>query len=49
MTTGYSVEDAESLKLAHEVEDLAKDLVDGISQKRTRDRREKRPTKRSDA
>lgn len=47
MTTGYSAEDAEALKLAHEVEDLARDLVDAMSQKRRKDT--KRPSKRTDA
>lgn len=49
MTTGYSPQDAEALRLAQEVEELARDLVDGMSQKRTRDRREPRTSKRSDA
>ncbi len=49
MTTGYSPQDAEALKLAQEVEDLARDLVDGMSKKRTRDHREAGPSKRSDA
>jgi hypothetical protein len=49
MTTGYSPHDLEALRLAQEVEELARDLADGMSQKRTKDRREARPLKRPDA
>lgn len=49
MTTGYSIHDAEAFRLAQEVQDLAHDLVDGMSQKRTRKRGEGKPPRRKDA
>ncbi|MBK5293395.1 MAG: hypothetical protein JJE04_17190 [Acidobacteriia bacterium] len=39
MTTGYTARDVEALQLAREIEDLARDLFEGMSQKRARDPR----------
>jgi hypothetical protein len=45
LTTGYGASDADSLKLAEDVESLAHDLVDAMSAKKLRDRREARKPK----
>ncbi len=45
LTTGYAAGDADSLKLAEDVESLAHDLVDAMSAKKQRDRREARKPK----
>jgi hypothetical protein len=45
LTTGFVAGDADSLKLAEDVESLAHDLVDAMSTKRVRDRREARKPK----
>ncbi len=49
VTTGYSVEDAEALRLAADVEKLSCDLLDAMNQKRIRDRKEARQSKRGNA
>jgi hypothetical protein len=49
LTTGYSLGDVEALRLAEDVEKLSQDLVDGMNQKRLRERKEGRQMKRSDA
>lgn len=45
LTTGYGGGDADSLKLAEDIESLAHDLVDAMSAKKLRDRREARKPK----
>lgn len=49
LTTGYSVDDVEALKLAEDVEKLSQDLVDGMNQKRIRERKDARQLKRGNA
>ena len=49
LTTGYSVDDVEALRLAEDVEKLSQDLVDGMNQKRIRERKDARQLKRGDA
>lgn len=45
LTTGYGAEDADAFRLAEDVESLAHDLVDAMTAKKQRDRREARKTK----
>jgi len=40
LTTGYETSDLEILRLAQDIEELARDLVDAMQQRRTRDRRQ---------
>lgn len=40
LTTGYDTSDLEIVKLAQDIEELARDLVDAMQQRRTRDRRQ---------
>ena len=40
LTTGYETGDLETLKLAQDIEDLARDLVDTMQQRRSKDRRQ---------
>jgi hypothetical protein len=49
LTTGFVAEDVESVKLAMDIESLARDLVDSMSQKRSRNIREAKQIKRSNA
>lgn len=49
LTTGYSVDDVEALRLGEDVERLSQDLVDGMNQKRNRERKDARQSKRGDA
>jgi hypothetical protein len=49
VTTGYSTDDPDSLKVASDVESLAHDLVEAMMQKRTRANRESRQVKRGNA
>lgn len=45
LTTGFGAEDADAVRLAEDVESLAHDLVDAMTAKKQRDRREARKTK----
>jgi len=45
LTTGYGADDADAFRLAEDVESLAHDLVDAMTAKKQRDRREARKTK----
>ncbi|HXL25105.1 MAG TPA: ParB N-terminal domain-containing protein [Chthoniobacterales bacterium] len=49
VTTGFATDDSDSLKVASDIESLARDLLDAMMQKRTRANRESRPAKRSNA
>ena len=40
LTTGYDKSDSETLKLAQDIEDLARDLVDAMQQRRAKNRRQ---------
>ncbi len=45
LTTGYGADDADAFRLAEDVDSLAHDLVDAMTAKKQRDRREARKTK----
>ena len=49
VTTGFATDDSDSLKVASDIESLARDLLDAMMQKRTRANRESRQAKRSNA
>jgi hypothetical protein len=49
VTTGFAANDAEALRVAGDVESLARDLMDAMTQKRTRGIRESKQAKRSNA
>lgn len=49
MTTGYDPLETENLTLAHELESLARDLVDGMAQKKSKGERLPRKTIRANA
>ena len=46
LTTGYETSDSETLKLAQDIQDLSNDLVDAMHQKKAKERRDGRQTKR---
>ena len=47
LTTGYETSDAETLKLAQDIQDLSHDLVDAMHQKRSKEHRDGRKSKRT--
>jgi len=47
LTTGYETSDSETLKLAQDIQDLSNDLVDAMHQKKAKERRDGRQTKRA--
>jgi len=49
VTTGFATDDADSLKVAYDIESLARDLLDAMLQKRKRAKAEPRPVKRGNA
>ncbi len=49
VTTGFSTEDSDSFKVASDIENLARDLLEAMMQKRTRANREPRQAKRNNA
>jgi len=49
VTTGFATDDSDSLKVASDIESLARDLLDAMMQKRTRENRQPRQAKRSNA
>jgi hypothetical protein len=49
VTTGFATDDSDSLKVASDIESLARDLLDAMMQKRTRANRESRQPKRGNA
>lgn len=49
VTTGFSTEDSDSFKVASDIENLARDLLEAMMQKRSRANREPRQVKRNNA
>jgi len=47
LTTGYESDDAEALRLAEDIQELAQDLVDRMYQQKSRERRTARQSKRA--